>query len=146
MIGAAGRAILGSSTEGPTKRSRALPSNQFLWLFFGFSGRISRAAFLLAGLLMMVVILFVVYRMVLADDLDSGSLSMWEGAFSLLLLASLWAQAALGAKRMHDLDKPGAFAVLLFLPFVNFLAFIGLCIIPGTPGANSYGRTTNAPA
>ena len=121
-----------------------MPSNQYLWLFFGFSGRISRAAFLLAGLLMKVAVLFVVYRLVQAEG--SGSVPMWEGMFSLLLLASLWAQAALGAKRMHDLDKPGLFAVLLFLPFVNFIAFVGLCLIPGSPGANSYGRTTNAPA
>ena len=63
-----------------------------------------------------------------------------------MLIASLWAQAALGAKRFHDFDKPGLFAVLLFVPAFNFVAFVALCLIPGTSGANRHGRVTNAPA
>lgn len=122
-----------------------MPSNQIVWLFFSFSGRISRAAYFLAGLLMMIVVVFLSYRVMLAEERGAGG-SIWEVALSVVLLASLWAQAALGAKRMHDLGRPGIFAALLFVPLFNFIAFVALCVIPGQPGPNQYGRTTNAPA
>lgn len=114
------------------------------WLFFGFSGRISRAAYFLAGLMMMIVVVFIVYRLALAEESGSGG-AFWETLLSLVMIVSLWAQAALGAKRLHDLDKHGLFAALLFVPLLNFIAFIALCVIPGTPGANQYGQATNAP-
>ena len=122
-----------------------MPSNQMFWLFFGFSGRVSRAAYFLAGLLMMIVVVFIAYRMTLAQE-AGGDGAAWSIVFSLALLVSLWAQAALGAKRLHDLDKPGLFAALLFVPALNFVTFIALCLIPGTPGQNRYGQFTNAPA
>lgn len=122
-----------------------MPSNQMFWLFFGFSGRISRAAYFLAGMLMMVVVVFIAYRLGLTQEVG-GNDALWSGVFSVALLVSLWAQAALGAKRLHDLDKPGMFAALLFVPALNFVAFIALCLIPGTQGANRFGRVTNAPS
>jgi carbonic anhydrase/acetyltransferase-like protein (isoleucine patch superfamily) len=76
--------------------------------------------------------------------IDSGG-AFWETLLSAVMIASLWAQAALGAKRLHDLDKPGLFAALLFVPLLNFIVFVGLCLMPGTPGANQYGQTTNRP-
>jgi uncharacterized membrane protein YhaH (DUF805 family) len=115
------------------------------WLFLGYSGRISRAAYFLAGMLMMIVVVFFAYRMMVAQQ-AGGTGAMWEALFSLALLVSLWAQAALGAKRLHDLDKPGLLAALLFVPMLNFVAFVALCIMPGTPGANKFGPFTNAPA
>jgi uncharacterized membrane protein YhaH (DUF805 family) len=122
-----------------------LPANQILWLFFGFSGRLSRAAYFLAGMMMMIIVVFIAYRIMLAQE-SSGSGGAWETLFSVALIASLWAQAALGAKRFHDIGKPGLFAALLFVPFLNFIAFVTLCLLPGTKGANSYGPLTNAPA
>ena len=117
----------------------------FVWLFFGFSGRVSRAAYFMAGLLMMIVVVFIAYRMMLAQERGMSG-SVWEMALTIVLFASLWAQAALGAKRMHDLGKPGVFAALLFVPFLNFITFVALCLIPGSPGPNQYGKVTNAPA
>lgn len=122
-----------------------MTGNQMRWLFFGFSGRISRLAYLLAGLLMMVMVLFLAYRFTLAEEAGRGG-AFWETLLSFVLIASLWAQAALGVKRFHDFDKPGMFAALLFVPAFNFVAFVALCVIPGTDGANQYGRVTNAPA
>jgi uncharacterized membrane protein YhaH (DUF805 family) len=122
-----------------------LPANQILWLFFGFSGRLSRAAYFLAGMMMMIIVVFISYRIMLSHE-ASGTGGIWETLFSIALIASLWAQAALGAKRFHDLDKAGTFAALLFVPFLNFITFVALCFIPGTRGPNSYGAVTNAPA
>ncbi|MEO3386527.1 DUF805 domain-containing protein [Mesorhizobium sp. CAU 1741] len=122
-----------------------MPANQMIWLFFGFSGRLSRAAYFLAGLLMMIAVVFITYRMIMAQE-SGQSGAVWETLLSVVLLASLWAQAALGAKRLHDFARPGIFAALLFVPFFNFITFVALCFIPGTPGPNQYGTTTNAPA
>ena len=116
-----------------------------IWLFFGFSGRISRAAYLLAGMLMLVVVLFLVYRMAQAQAAGASG-ALWETLLSGVFIASLWAQAALGAKRMHDLGRPGLFAAMLFVPLLNIVVFAALCILPGNPGANQYGKLTNAPA
>ena len=116
-----------------------------IWLFFGFSGRISRAAYFLAGMLMMITVVFIVYRMSLAQESGTGA-ALWEMMLSAALLASLWVQAALGAKRLHDFGKPGIFAVLLFVPAFNFITFVALCVFPGEPGPNRFGQTTNAPA
>lgn len=115
------------------------------WLFFGFSGRISRLAYLLAGLLMMLAVVFIAYRLTLAEQYGTDR-SGWELVLTIVLFASLWAQAALGAKRFHDFDKPALFAALLFVPAFNFIAFVALCVIPGTNGPNRFAQTTNAPA
>ena len=115
------------------------------WLFFGFAGRISRGAYFLAGLLMMITVVFIVYRIMLAQERGAG-VTFWESLLSVVLFASLWAQAALGAKRMHDLGRHGAFAALLFVPALNFITFVALCLLPGEPGPNRYARTTNARA
>lgn len=122
----------------------ALPTKQLIWLFFSFSGRISRAAYFLAGMLMMIAVVFITYRMVLAEERGAGS-AFWEAILTVVLLASLWAQAALGTKRFHDLGKPGLFAAVLFVPFFNFIAFVALCLLPGQPGPNHFGQVTNAP-
>ncbi len=122
-----------------------MSASQLIWLFFGFSGRISRAAYFLAGMLMLVTVVFLVYRMAQAQEAGTSG-AFWETLLSGVFIASLWAQAALGAKRMHDLDKPGPFAAMLFVPLLNVIVFAALCLIPGNAGANRYGRYTNAPA
>lgn len=121
-----------------------MASNQIFWLFFSFSGRVSRAAYFLAGMLMMIIVVFLVYRVTLAQQAGVSSAG-WDTALVVALLVSLWTQAALGAKRLHDLGKPGLYAALLFVPLFNFLVFVALCLMPGTPGANQFGRYTNAP-
>lgn len=121
-----------------------MPSNSLFWLFFGVSGRVSRAAYFLAGLLLAVVQAFFLYRSVIAQNagLDASS---WEAAFAATFFVSLWSNVALGVKRLHDMDRPGFIAVALFVPVVSIVAFLALCFFPGTPGPNKYGSRTNAP-
>jgi uncharacterized membrane protein YhaH (DUF805 family) len=115
-----------------------------LWLFFGFRGRIDRKAFLLGGLAMMVITMFVLYRVSLAEQLERG-LDFWSTIFAAVIFVSLWCQAALAAKRLHDMNQPGLFAVTMFVPVLNFFAFIALCFMKGTPGANKFGADSNLP-
>ncbi|EIM73134.1 hypothetical protein A33O_16769 [Nitratireductor aquibiodomus RA22] len=121
-----------------------MPKGQMAWLFFGFSGRVSRAAFFLAGMLLIVLQIFVLYRFTLAPE-GSGASGLWALLFWGLAVVSIFASVALGVKRLHDFGKPGIFAVSLFIPMVSILAFIVLCLYPGDAGANEYGDRTNAP-
>ena len=119
-------------------------ANLFFWLFFGLSGRVSRAAYFLAGLLLAIIQAFFLYRTIMAQDAGLDA-SGWEAAFVVAFFASLWSNVALGVKRLHDFDKPGIIAAALFIPVVSIAAFVALCLFPGTPGPNQYGLRTNAP-
>ena len=118
---------------------------QLVWLFLRLKGRISRAAYLLAGLLANLVPLFLLYRFTLVPEGSPESMG-WAVAFTLIGILAIWAIFALSVKRVHDLGKPGAYALALFVPLVSYVAFVILCVMPGEPGPNRYGETTNSPA
>jgi uncharacterized membrane protein YhaH (DUF805 family) len=120
-------------------------TNKLVWLFFRFSGRVNRAAYFLAGLLLAVVQAFLLYRfMLVAEDSPAGQ--GWAVAFWIVMILAIWANIALSVKRLHDIGKPGPIALALFIPVISIIAFIALCLIPGNPGPNQYGQRTNAPA
>lgn len=119
--------------------------NPIVWLFFGISGRVSRLAYFLAGLFLAVVQAFLLYRFTLVPE-DSTAGQFWAFLFWVAVVLSIWSNVALGIKRLHDMDKPGLFAVALFIPVVSILAFVILCLFPGTNGPNQYGQDTNRPA
>lgn len=121
-----------------------MPRNQLIWLFFGTSGRLGRAAYFLAGLLLAVIQAFFLYRMVQAQEAGLTG-AFWESGFVVTFFVSLWSNVALGVKRLHDFDKPGIVAAALFIPAVSIVAFIILCLFPGDKGPNRYGEYTNAP-
>ena len=52
----------------------------------------------------------------------------------------LWVVFCLGFKRVHDLDKPGWWAVGLLVPGPNVLLWLYLLFMPGTVGDNDYGE------
>ncbi len=114
------------------------------WLLFGLSGRASRSAYFLGGLLVAVFQLFAMYHLLQTEPYTAES-DLWSTIFSVILLVSLWINFALNVKRLHDFGKPGIIAVVTFVPIVTFFAFIAFCVIPGDPGPNQYGATTNAP-
>ena len=119
-------------------------SSQLIWLFFRFNGRVARAAYFLAGLLLAIVQAFLLYRFALVPE-GSAEGQFWASLFWFAVLLSVWSNVALGVKRLHDMNRPGILAVTLFIPVISILAFIFLCIFPGDPGPNRYGTATNAP-
>ncbi|RWB55679.1 MAG: DUF805 domain-containing protein [Mesorhizobium sp.] len=128
-----------------TDRTRLPEKADFIWLFFKTSGRVSRAAYFLGGLLVALAQAFPLYRFTLVPE-GSPEGNMWSFVFFLTFLASLWSNIVLAVKRLHDLDKPGIAALVLFVPVVSIVAFLVLCLFPGQPGANRYGSRTNAPS
>jgi uncharacterized membrane protein YhaH (DUF805 family) len=118
--------------------------SQLIWLFFRTSGRVSRTAYFLSGLLVAIVQAFPLYRFTLAVE-GSPEGEVWSILFLVAFLASLWSNIALAVKRLHDFDKPGMAAVMLFVPVVSFVALFVLCLFPGSKGPNRYGQRSNAP-
>ena len=118
---------------------------QLSWLFFRTSGRVSRAAYFLGGLLVAIAQAFPLYRFSLVPEGTTES-ETWALLFMLAFLGSLWSNVALAVKRLHDLGRPGLMALVLFVPVVSIVAFLVLCLFPGQPGPNRYGSRTNAPA
>ena len=119
-----------------------MDSKAFFWLFFGLSGRISRMAYFLAGLLLYLARFYPVYR-ILANEGNESVQSFWGGMFLLTIGAAIVSHIALSVKRLHDMDVSGWFALLFLVG--DFLFYIFLCIAPGKPGPNRFGTQTNAP-
>lgn len=127
------------------ERTTVPDQSQLIWLFFRVSGRVSRMAYFLCGLLVALVQVFPLYRFTLAAEGSSES-EVWAALFMIAFLASLWSNIALAVKRLHDFGKPGLAALLLFVPILSFVALFVLCLFPGDAGPNRYGQRTNAPA
>ncbi|MBA3449508.1 MAG: DUF805 domain-containing protein [Pseudaminobacter sp.] len=121
-----------------------LDRNELIWLFFRFSGRVNRAPFILTFLLMMVLVSFPLYQF-LRVPAESPAAQTWSVLFGVAFLVFLWSHVAISVKRLHDMDRPGIFAATLFIPVVSILAFIALCVFPGTSGPNRYGEHPNRP-
>jgi uncharacterized membrane protein YhaH (DUF805 family) len=59
----------------------------------------------------------------------------------------LWISGALAAKRLHDLDKSGWYALVLLVPVLGYLATIIYCgFQPGNGEDNRFGRGRQAPS
>lgn len=115
----------------------------FYWLFLRPNGRISRAVYALASLLLIVIPAIPLYKALMA--LETGTDPQgWSALFTVVFLATLWPNLALCAKRLHDMGRPALWSVLFFVPFLNTIAFVLLCVLPGNPGPNAYGERSDA--
>jgi uncharacterized membrane protein YhaH (DUF805 family) len=118
-----------------------LTSGQLAWLFFGLNGRVSRAAYAYAGLLLYMGRAFAVYRIITAPTEEAAA--PWGAALILITIATLYPHIALAAKRLHDFGRPGWFALIFVI--ADFFMFLFLCVAPGQPGPNQYGRQSDTP-
>ena len=119
-----------------------MDARQITWLFFGFSGRIGRAPYFLASLLLVILQMFPVYQFSISPENSSAS-HFWAMLFWIFYFLFVWCHVALGAKRLHDMGKSGAYA--LIIPLFVALAIVILSLFPGDSGANKYGAGTNTP-
>lgn len=118
-----------------------MPSSSIAWLYLGLSGRVDRAAYFFAGILLYMARAYPVYRIIRAPD--EATAAPWGAALILITLATIYPHIAIAVKRLHDLDRPGWFAFLFVV--ADFFMFLLLCFAPGTKGPNRYGSQTNAP-
>jgi uncharacterized membrane protein YhaH (DUF805 family) len=111
------------------------------WLFFGFSGRVSRQVYALAGLLLYVLRMYPAYKILTATDQET--VTYWGGVLLLVLGIMIPSHVALSAKRLHDTGVSGWFSVFFLLG--DIIVYLILCLVPGQRGPNQYGDITNAP-
>lgn len=130
--------------QANTDRIHLPDKNQLIWLFFRFSGRLNRVAFLLTFLLMLVVVSFPLYQFMRVPA-ESSAGQTWSVLFGVTFVTFLWIHIATSVKRLHDMGKPGILAVSLFIPVVSLVVFAILCLFPGSTGPNQYGQNTNSP-
>jgi uncharacterized membrane protein YhaH (DUF805 family) len=129
-----------------------------LWFFLQFRGRISRAPFLLGFLLILLVQLFFVYRVTMAVPgmplnesvfrmmyalPANDTQRMWMEILSVVGFATAIPMTAIHVKRLHDVGLTGLVAFLAFVPVVNLVVFLALCVTRGTSGPNKYGSRVN---
>lgn len=58
---------------------------------------------------------------------------------SLVNLALLLPNIAVGVRRLHDTDRSGWWYLIAFVPLVGFLALLFFFCLKGTPGRNRFG-------
>lgn len=105
-----------------------------LQLLFGWRGRLPRRAFWFYGVF--VPIAFGAYVHALLDIAGVHA----PDAEHLLNLALIWIALAVSAKRWHDRDKSGLWALLQFVPVIGTLwTLIENGLLRGTVGRNRFG-------
>jgi uncharacterized membrane protein YhaH (DUF805 family) len=80
------------------------------------------------------------------QQLEPGSDGMFYIVMAALSLPFIWAGIVLTIQRLRDLKLSPGFAVLFFVPFINWLMFILLCILPSShsnPDQNQSGENVS---
>ena len=88
----------------------------YVWLLFGFKGRINRARYVIVQLALLTLWLM----------LQSQLSSQWEALHWVIAIAMLWINTATTAKRLHDRDRSGWWAVAAFFLNRACYAYYGL--------------------
>lgn len=115
-----------------------------LWALFAFDGRLGRQSFWLGVALMYsslsCIALALLPRVTAGETIDAYFAARGgDPVFLVLLALALWTELALAVKRLHDRGLSGFFAIVLALPLLNFVAFIVIGLMSGTPGPNRFG-------
>ncbi|MXN50456.1 DUF805 domain-containing protein [Shinella sp. AETb1-6] len=114
------------------------------WLFFGWSGRLSRAPHAL-GWAFWLTVLSASFTRVLAVPEDHPSFVPWVLIFLALAVVSTISSLMLSVKRVHDMNLPAPLILCLFVPALSFFALFVFLVWPGTQGPNDYGRLPDRP-
>ncbi|MBN2751587.1 MAG: DUF805 domain-containing protein [Rhodospirillaceae bacterium] len=101
--------------------------------FIAFGGRAMRSEFWYWQLFCFVGSVVAVIFDVAAFPVTGG---VFGGLFSLVVVVPSW---AVGARRLHDIDKSGWWQLLWLIPLIGPIILIVWFIRPGDHGPNDYG-------
>ncbi|SOC41349.1 uncharacterized membrane protein YhaH [Rhizobium subbaraonis] len=125
---------MGSSDQPPSLR----------WLFFGWSGRVSRLPYALAWAFWMTLAAAFLTRMVMTPQ-DQPAFVVWTLLFFAVGVVSTLSSVMLTIKRLHDMALPAPLVLCLFVPAISIFALIAFLVWPGTPGPNLHGAVADRP-
>jgi uncharacterized membrane protein YhaH (DUF805 family) len=114
------------------------------WLFFGWSGRVSRVPFALGWAFWLMLLSAALARIVLVPK-DDPSFLLWSFVFFGVALVSTVSSVLLTVKRLHDMNLPLPLIICLFIPAISFFALFAFMVWPGTNGPNDYGALPDRP-
>ena len=136
---------------------RGLKENFFCW-----EGRLNRKRYLkrmlalwIPGSILCLAVLISVTGIVLDGNTDVRYLNaeqqafyenMMQGTVLLVLSPFFVSSYMLAIRRLHDVNLPGYFSLLNFIPYVNLGLAVYLLFAEGTTGTNAYGPDPLAPA
>jgi uncharacterized membrane protein YhaH (DUF805 family) len=112
-------------------------SSYFMRFYFSVQGRTSRKAYWLFYILPVVLTGAVLGFLISRVHIPALSALLLLIALAPLLV---WVGIAVSVKRLHDIGRSGWWAVLCFVPYLDYVAVPVLGIIPGKSGSNSYGE------
>lgn len=101
---------------------------------FSFQGRMCRGDYWLKGFL--VLLPFGIINNLLYYGTNIYVLHMMSMIIS---IASFWPGLALLVKRLHDRNRSGWFAAMIFIPLVQIWILIEVWFLRGTVGSNRFG-------
>lgn len=118
-------------------------------LFFSFKGRINRSRFwgiIAFWILVRIGVPYLLYTfaMLPGQSLDiqdaTASPEIFEAGklYAVLTVISLFSTVSAAVRRLHDFDASGLWAILLFIPGVEFIAYLVIGLIGSQRGANRY--------
>ncbi len=108
-----------------------------------FDGRASRREFWLFALLnaMVFTIIFITGIIAAAaTNGDNASIGICILAYIAWAFATFIPNLAVTIRRLHDIDKPGAYILCGFIPIVGGIILLIFYFTPGTIGSNRYGE------
>lgn len=124
----------------PSGFHRAIQPPGVAWLLLSLQGRIPRLAYFLS-VMVLIVVVFIPIMIAIPEfsQMDGSILGMQRfmrqqtGAATFLVvsyLVLLWPSIALMVKRLHDINLPGGWAILGYVPFV-FMVIAGVLGMTG---------------
>lgn len=119
------------------------PRSPVLWLLFSLKGRISRGIYWLGYLFILCL-----QSVVLSQIVSGGQSSFYELASTagpFLLFATIFSNAALAVKRLHDIGYGGFLAIAILIPLVGVAFTIWVGLLPGAAGPNRFGDAVDTP-
>ena len=115
-----------------------------VWLFFGWSGRLSRAPFALGWAFWLMLLSAALARIMIVPKEDPSFL-LWAFVFFGVGIVSTVSSVMMTIKRLHDMNLPVPLIICLFIPAISFFALFVYMVWPGTAGPNEYGRLPDRP-
>lgn len=110
-----------------------------VWSFSGRLGRMRLVAYTFYMSLITMPLVWVAMAFMFSDNFGLGVL-----VYLAVLGGSLMFGVSMYARRLHDLNQPGIWLLLLIVPLVNLGLMIYLFFFRGNDGANQYGPKPTA--